>query len=407
MGMLAAGRMDSIKVLFLHPAAAYGGASKSLIELFQVLKDMGVQGSVLTPAGSVCNAFEQAGLEVRKVVGLSQFDNTRYGYYRHLRWLIVLREIFFLPFSLRALWLLRDEQFDILHVNEVTLLPIAIVAKRWFKVPMVVHVRSLQRKSGEGLRTHMVNRWLEKYADAVVAIDQTVAGTLAPELPVSIVHNGLRVENDPENHKKYDVNSPVCVGFMGVLIPLKGIFELVLAMIILKERGVNVECVIAGENARKLSGIKAWGLRHLGFARDVRAELESIIESHGLQKHVRLLGFVKDVRILYPQLDILCFPSHLDAAGRPIFEAAFYSVPSIVAVENPKPDAIVDGVTGVAIVKSDPVLIADAIQRLVEDHNYRERLGQQAKCWANENFSLDVSAKAMSEIYQRLSFQYK
>ena len=187
-----------------------------------------------------------------------------------------------------------------------------------------------------------------------------------------------------------------------MLIPLKGIFELVEAIRLLRDRGVRIECLIAGENARQLSGFKAWILGKFGFARDVRAELEALIQREGLQNHVKLLGFVSDVRTLYPQLDILCFPSHLDAAGRPVFEAAFYGVPSVVAVREPVPDALLHEVTGLAVPEPEPALIADALQRLVQDSALRRWLGEQARKWAEQTFSIEVNAAHMLDHYRSL-----
>ncbi|QDG59415.1 glycosyltransferase family 4 protein [Pseudomonas sp. NIBRBAC000502773] len=389
-----------MRVLFLHPAAAFGGASKSLIELFGCLRAYGVKGTVLSPSGTVCQAFIQAGMDVRAVKGLSQFDNTRYGYYRRLRWIILLRELFLLPFSLIALWRLRHERFDVLHLNEVTLLPLGILAKLLLRIPMVVHVRSLQRPPRQGVRTRLVSAVLQRFADAVVPIDHTVAATLSNDLPLRIVHNGLSIDGPLNEGSPRDRDKPVRVGFVGGLIPLKGVYELVEAMRVLRDRQVRIECWIAGENARDLSGPKAWVLRKLGFAHDVRSDLECFIVKHDLQSHVRLMGFVDDVRQLYPQLDILCFPSHLDAAGRPVFEAAFYSIPSVVAVANPVPDAIIHEVTGLAIPRSDPELLANALQRLAGDDKFRLTLGRQARRWAEDNFAIEVNARLMYQIYQ-------
>lgn len=393
--------MSAVRILYLHPAAAFGGASKSLIELFACLRREGVSATVLTPRGPVCEAFSDAGMDVRPVRGLSQFDNTRYGHYRRLRWIILLRELLLLPFSVAAIWRLRGERFDLLHVNEITLLPLGLLAKWLLRIPMVVHVRSLQRSPGSGVRTRLLNRWLGRHADAVVAIDHTVRKTLDPMLEVHIVHNGLGIDTPPSRPGR-PPQAAVKVGFLGVLIALKGIYELVEAMRILKGRGVAVHCLIAGENARQLSGLKAWVLGKLGFARDVRADLERLIAEHGLHGQVSLLGFVGDVRTLYPQLDVLCFPSHLDAAGRPVFEAAFYSIPSVVAVKDPVPDAIIHEVTGLAIPRPDPELLADALQRLAEDQGLRLQLGEQARAWAEQNFAIASNASLMREVYQRL-----
>lgn len=391
-----------LRILYLHPAAAFGGASKSLIELFSCLQASGVDGIVLTPFGAASEAFSRAGMGLRSVRGLSQFDNTSYGHYRKLRWIILLRELFFLPFSLWGLWRLRRESFDLIHVNEITLLPLGVVAKWLLRIPLLVHVRSLQRKEDGSWRTGWINGLLRRYADAVVAIDHTVAATLAEGLSVRVVHNGLKVDRNIAISRLKDDQEPVRVGFLGVLIPLKGIFELVEAMCLLKQRGVPVECVIAGENARQLSGVKAWVLGKFGFARDVKAELEALIQREGLERHVKLLGFVSDARELYPQLDILCFPSHLNAAGRPVFEAAFYSVPSVVAVTDPMPDGLLHEVTGLAVPTPDPVLIADALQRLVEDSDFRRELGCQAKLWAEQTFSIESNAARILELYREI-----
>jgi glycosyltransferase involved in cell wall biosynthesis len=160
--------------------------------------------------------------------------------------------------------------------------------------------------------------------------------------------------------------------------------------------------LIAGENARKTRGIKAWLLNKAGFSRDVRSEILSYITVHNLQNEVRLVGFLERVDELYEQLDILCFASYLNSAGRPVFEAAFYGVPSIVAVTDPLPDSVVHEVTGLAIPRPEPILIADALQRLAEDEPLRLRLGLAAWEWAHKNFSIENSASEMLKVYQGL-----
>jgi glycosyltransferase involved in cell wall biosynthesis len=338
-------------------------------------------------------------MTVTRVPGLSQFDNTLYGHYRGSRWLILLRELWFLPWSLVALWRLRKRPYDLIHANEITLLPLAIIAKTLMRVPLVVHVRSVQSPPRNTLRSRWVNGLLARHADAVVAIDNTVARTLDKGLAVSIVHNSISVPADAGSNSEMPRSGPLRLGIFGVLIPAKGVRELVEAVQIVREQGVDVECWIAGENARVVSGLKAWLLNLFGFARDVRAELGVVVERHGLQQQVKFLGLVKDIRSLYRQIDVLCFPSHLNAAGRPVFEAALFGVPSIVAIRDPLPDAILHEETGLAISEPRPELIAEAIRRLAKDQPFRARLGRQARIWATGIFSLEQSANALRAVY--------
>lgn len=390
-----------MNILYLHPAGNYGGASKSLIELFSKLRQGGVRGTVLTPRGSARGAFARAGMDVVTVKGLSQFDHTRFGHYRRLRWIILLREIYLLPASLWALWSMRASTFDLIHANEITLLPLACVAKRIFRCPLVVHVRSLQHAAGTGLRSRMVAYLLRRHADAVVAIDHTVANSLVPDLPLTVIHNGLQLDAQAGISAPRDATHRPTAAMLGVLARMKGVYEfLEAARILVHERGVDARFLIAGENARAVTGIKAAVLRWLGFSEDVQAELHRRVGDYGLRQHVLMPGFVEDVRTVYPSIDVLCFPSHLDAAGRPVFEAAWYGIPSIVAVRNPVPDAIVDGVTGIAIARPDPVLLADAMQRLLTDAPYRATLGVQARQWAERYFGIAGNAALMLELYQ-------
>ena len=227
---------------------------------------------------------------------------------------------------------------------------------------------------------------------------------LAIDLPLTVVHNGLNLEPDyiPQT-RATAVHARPSVAMLGVLIRLKGVYEfLEAARILVKERSRDAEFQIAGENAREVTGLKSAVLKMMGFSEDVRSELERRIEAYGLQNHVRLLGLVKDVRQLLPDIDILCFPSHLDAAGRPVFEAACFGIPSVVALSNPVADAIVDGVTGLVIPRPDPVLLADALEKLIVDAPYRQTLGRQAKLWAQEHFSIETNARIVSDLYQRL-----
>jgi hypothetical protein len=69
----------TVSVLYFYPARAFGGASKSLIELYGKIKNHGVTGTVICPSGKASEQFQRAGLRTIDTFGLSQFDNTRFG----------------------------------------------------------------------------------------------------------------------------------------------------------------------------------------------------------------------------------------------------------------------------------------------------------------------------------------
>ncbi len=388
-----------IRVLVLHASAAFGGASKSLVELLGGIAREDVSVTVLVPRGAAAERFRGAGMQVVEVAGLSQFDNTRVSFYRGLRWIVVLREIALLPATLWALWQLRHRGFDLIHANEITLVPAGVLAKIILRRPLVVHVRSLQRSAARR-RTRWLFGLVRRHADAVVAIDEGVRRSLPPDVPARIVHNTLSLRSEPPARAPW---SRMRIGFVGNFLPSKGIHEFMQAAQLCRDRRLPVEFILAGDNPRSVSGVTGWLLDLLGFARDLRSELEQLVNKEGLEHMVRFTGFVDDVASIYTQLDVLCFTTHLDAPGRPVIEAAFFGVPSIVAVRDPQPDTIIHNETGICIDSPDPTRLADAIEHLQRNPSERARLGDGARRLARRNFDRDQNAAAMLAVYRELA----
>ena len=82
--------------------------------------------------------------------GVTQFDCTRFGHYRGWRWLILLRELWYLPFTVWGLFKARRmwPEIDLIHANEVTGILAARLAKALFRKALVVHIRSVQKDKG-------------------------------------------------------------------------------------------------------------------------------------------------------------------------------------------------------------------------------------------------------------------
>jgi len=395
-----------MKILFIHGSGVFGGASKSLIELYKQLQlNDAVQGTVLGPRGGCEYQFREAGFNFYGAVGLTQFDNTRFGYYRGLRWLIIIRELLFVVPSLVALFRIKrkNKNFDIIHANEITVLPLAIVAKLFFKAPLVVHVRSVQQDDMSLLRTRVIYYLLKKYAQQVVAIDDTVLASLPNDLSVDVIRNGLFFENPDELNIQKDHNLIPRIGIVGSLLRLKGIYEFMeAARYLIVEKGVQAKFVVVGENVRNKKGLRAWLYKKLGFSEDVMTDIKSFVKENKLEPYVEFNGFVADVKTIYSNLDVLCFPSHLNAVGRPVFEAALFGIPSIAAVNDPKPDTIIDQVTGICIDTSDPIALADAIEFLIKNPDERKLLGKNAYHLAIKNFDIKRNGMKLLGLYQTI-----
>lgn len=391
----------AIRVIYVHHAGVFGGASRSLLEMFNAFPAQSIAGCLVTQRGEVAKLAKTAGMDVLESVGIAQFDHTRYGQYSGRRWLLLLRELAYLGPTIVALIKARYRWPDaaLVHLNEVTLLPALLIVKMIFNCPIVVHVRSVQLLNSDSMRSRFLNRQLRR-TNAVIAIDQTVRRSLPPDLPCDVVHNGLNISalaKAPRNPLE-----PLRVGMVGNLLGLKGVHDFVEAARLCKDRGFLAKFIIFGSNTRQHSGITGWLLAVSGFSKDIQRELRETLRRYRLEETVELAGFRSNLNSVYGSMDVLCFPSHLDAPGRPVFEAAFWCVPSIVAVQNPTDDTLQPGETGLTIEAHNPEAIADAVIQLCQNPAEVERLGRNAQKLALKNFDAQTNAQKVLAVYQRV-----
>jgi glycosyltransferase involved in cell wall biosynthesis len=189
---------------------------------------------------------------------------------------------------------------------------------------------------------------------------------------------------------------------VGSALAFKGVREFVEAAYLCRKQGLAVEFLMVGIGTGQKSGMLKRLLRAAGFTHDASEEVRRLVEEHGLAGTVHLVEFTPDIDRVYADIDVLCFPSHLDAVGRPVFEAAFWKVPSIVAVRDPQPDTMVHRETGLCIEPGDPRAIADAIAYFSLNPSELARMGEGAHRLALENFDSRKNAARVLQIYQRV-----
>jgi glycosyltransferase involved in cell wall biosynthesis len=400
-----------MRILYIHMTGAFAGGCRSLYEAVRALPSGEVQSFFVSPRGSVHDFFARIG-EVIDSWGMSQFDHTRYNYYRGLRWLVLLRELAFLPSTLLVLRRAhrRWKSIDLIHVNEITGVLPWLIARRLFKVPVVVHVRSVVYNDASSLRTRWINSLLRDKAAAVIAIDETVRGSLPQSLAVDVIHNSfsLPAPKDMDRGFADRLNlkpGSFKVGFVGNLLRVKGIFELIESARLIREQGVDAEFIIVGSDAGRSDTLWSRLLNRLKLGQDVGSEVRAKIAEYGLEDRVHMAGFTADVAQAYTCMNVLCFPSHYDAPGRPIFEAAFLKIPSIVAVRKPMPDTLVDGVTGLAVPPRDAIALAQAIASLAADSGRAAKMGAAAHELAVSNFLPERNSMKLLALYKRVLAQ--
>ena len=399
-----------ISVLYIHHCGSFGGASRSLLEMIRAFPSGSIKPHLITQKGNVAIIFEKEGIPVIDTLGISQFDNTRYGYYRKFRWLLLVREFFYGFFTLHSIFRAKRKwnNIDLIHINEITNIFSIFISKLLFGKPVIVHCRSVQQNKAAPLRYSFVNTVVAKYADFVIAIDNSVKKSLSINLKTAVVHNGLNMDEGEKNNnsKKFDclISAPrgyLKVAMVGNLLVFKGVGEFIEAAKYCIDKKLKIVFYLIGGNPDSKDSIRTSILKKIKLFHNVESDIRKFIQRFKLDDHLHLIDFTSDIHKVYEAVDILCFPSHLNAVGRPVLEAALFKVPSIVAITNPMDDTIIDNETGICIKPKDPKGLADAIEYFYSRPEEIKRMGELAYKLALKNFDIKKNARKILDIYEQ------
>ena len=179
--------MKKNNILFVHPIKEFSGSLKSLEEYLKILKKK-FNFYFLVPSGVASNRLKKYG-KVISVTGLSKFDNSQLGFYRGLRWILIFREILLLLPTLISIYLIKRKfkKIDIIHFNEITLIPTIFIFKFFFNAPFILHCRILFKK--DNFFGKKITNFIKKNIHQVIAIDNDVKKSLSKKIHVKIVRN--------------------------------------------------------------------------------------------------------------------------------------------------------------------------------------------------------------------------
>jgi glycosyltransferase involved in cell wall biosynthesis len=323
-------------LVYVHHVGSNGGATNSLVEMISGTTTS-ARRVLIAPRGSAAPQFDTLFDQVIYVPGIPQFDNTRFGYYKGIRWLILLREIwlFFLTAPIFLLFLLRySRNISAIHYNEITLTPLALISKCFVR-RHVFHVRSLQAVNW---RQSLIFRIFSK--SIFLPIDEWVQATIPYAVEKQLCRNTFTFHNKTiqQSFRNRSNKTRLELVMLGGEPYQKGIDIALEAVSQLREElGIDLQIQIFG-----LSNIHNWKSK---IRRCISPEYNRCINSvlsHRLSSWVKFEGFTSDREYIFGTKNMLLFTTRLNAPGRPIIESCHFRVPSIFCSDNDNPGVYKD-----------------------------------------------------------------
>jgi|TARA_R100000935_G_C2822866_1_gene160666 glycosyltransferase involved in cell wall biosynthesis len=209
-------------------------------------------------------------------------------------------------------------------------------------------------------------------------------GALEPNEARMIRGSGVALADYPQLSEP-EGNKTVVV-MASRLLKDKGVFEFVEAARILLDRGVSVEMRLIGSSDP-------------GNLTSVTQHDIDKWENEGV---VNPLGYRLDIAEQYAAANIVCLPSYREGLPKSLVEAAACGR-AIVTTDVPGcRDAITPDETGLLVPVKDPIALANAIQRLVENPDLRRRMGEAGRALAKEAFAIEKIVDQHLQIYKEV-----
>jgi glycosyltransferase involved in cell wall biosynthesis len=133
----------------------------------------------------------------------------------------------------------------------------------------------------------------------------------------------------------------------------------------------------------------------------LRPELEKAAESLGLGTRAVFLGDRKDIPAVLASLDVTVLPSDSESLSNAILESMAAGVPVVASEVGGNPELLSEG-RGLLVKPGSEEALAHALATLLGSAGLRERLGESAKNFAGENFTVENMRQKHEELYAEL-----
>ena len=221
--------------------------------------------------------------------------------------------------------------------------------------------------------------------------DLELLSSFAPKVAENaIVTNGSGVDLErfaQQPKQARFANSPVNVLFVGRFLKEKGVFELMDAVREMRSQKVPFEMHLCGD------------FDHGNRSSATHDDLTQWKEE-GL---VDWSGQLEDVRDKLAAADMVVLPSYREGTPRSLLEAMAVGRPLVTTDVPGCRNVVQDSVNGFLVDSHDPVMLADAMAKLIEDENLRERMGHASRELAEAVFDEREVIRQTVEVYSKLS----
>lgn len=297
---------------------------------------------------------------------------------------------------LQLVRLLRTHRYDLVHAFTPKAGLVAMIAARLVAVPHRIYsMLGLPLETARGLSRLMLRsaeRATVRRADVVLAVSESLRRRvvdfgLSPAEKIKVLGHGSScgvdtarfcrsvstVEAGRQKRAMLGIDPDMLVfGFLGRLVPDKGIEMMVDAFVELGKTRENLCLLLVGdfEPGRGTVAVRT--------VREIRTH-----------PHIRHVGFDWDSVTYYAAMDVVVLATRREGFPYALLEAASMRLPVVATRATGCVDAVTDRVTGLLVDVDDRKAMIQAMRHLADDRALRERMGRAGRERVEKFFTED------------------
>ncbi len=378
------------------PPFKVGGLAAHVFDLSKVLVKKGYEVHVVT-----CSFPGTKEYEMVDGVHVHRFDAYAIPAPEFLQWDLNMN----LLMEIKSIEIINKFSIDILHAHDWLVASAAIGLKHLFRKPLLATIHSLERgrrsglfNDGQMMLDQIENLLIQESWHTIVCSQymQSIChfSFIFPNDKMTIIPNGVRFndfsielssQEKQIHHKKYAQENEQIVGYIGRLVPEKGVNVLLGAVTNVLKAKPNTKFVIAGEG---------WH----------RNELEGISKELQIEDKVLFTGYLSEEDFLpyFNVTDILVVPSTYEPFGIVALEGMATRTPIIVSDVGGLSEIVDHKWTGFKVPPDNSDAMAEAIIELLENNDLRKRIIKNAEEKLTHVYDWTIIADQTIKIYERI-----
>ncbi|MCK0163980.1 glycosyltransferase [Marinobacter sp. S6332] len=293
---------------------------------------------------------------------------------------------------------IRDNKIDVIHTHGYKSDILGLLAAKRAGIACVSTPHGFSGNVGFKLATFIrIGTHMLRYFDRVVPLSEELMDDMrrfkVPEGKTSFIRNGVDLKEIdaalaslPKN--KSLAHDSKIIGFIGQMIPRKGIPDLIEVFDQLYQQAPDLRLQLLGDGSQ-------------------RPELEQQAATLNSVSAIEFLGFRSDRLELLSNFSLFVMTSSLEGIPRCMMEAMAVGIP-VVAYDIPGVDQLVEhGKTGLLAPFGDKSALAACCKQVLEDPELAANLSQNAREMVNARYSAARMAEEYEALFRELTGKAK